>query len=406
MVNNGTEPSAKKARTEEPPASPRLKATELPAQPHFIEIQDSSVGQDIDNLRISKITAMVYPQLVLEELPSPEAAQDTVRKTRPEVSACIHGEDDRLLVIIGPCSVHDPPAAIEFAQRLKPEIERYKKDLVVVMRVYFEKPRTTIGWKGLINDPDLDGSYNVNKGIRMGRKCLLDINKMGVPCGCEMLDTITPQYICDLVCWAAIGARTTECQLHRELASGLSMPVGFKNGTSGDCDIAFDAVVSAQHPHTFYSTTKHGTVAIVHSKGNEDAHVILRGGSSGPNYSKEHVKKFVEQHKKKNLGTGMVIDASHGNSLKDYKRQPIVVKEICEQIAAGETQIAGVMVEANLMEGNQKLPASAPEGTHMLSQLRYGVSVTDGCVSWTTTAEVLAMMSAAVQKRREVLGKK
>jgi 3-deoxy-7-phosphoheptulonate synthase len=312
----------------------------------------------------------------------------------------LHGEDDRLLVIIGPCSIHDPEAAIEYATRLKPEIERYKKDLVIIMRVYFEKPRTTVGWKGLINDPDLDGSFNVNKGLRMGRKILETINSMGVPCGAEMLDTITPQYICDLVSWAAIGARTTECQLHRELASGLSMPVGFKNGTSGDCDIAFDAVISAQHGHVFNALTKHGTVAIAHSKGNEDAHVILRGGNGGPNYSKEHVTKFVADHEKKKIPIGMVIDASHGNSSKDYRRQPIVIKEICDQIAEGQTKITGIMVESNLMEGNQKIPAKAPEGGSMLTALRYGVSVTDGCISWTSTVEALNVMADAVQKRR------
>jgi 3-deoxy-7-phosphoheptulonate synthase len=406
MSANGAEPAAKKAKIEgpKPPGSPRLQAVDLPKDPHFSE--DPSLPTDIDNLRIENISAMIYPQLLLEEVPSSQAAQDTVRKTRPEVSAVLHGEDDRVIVIVGPCSIHHPEAALEYAARLKPMIERYKKDLVIVMRVYFEKPRTTVGWKGLINDPDLDGTFNVNKGLRMGRKILEDVNALGVPAASEMLDTITPQYIADLVSWAAIGARTTECQLHRELASGLSMPVGFKNGTSGDCDIAFDAVVAGQHPHTFYSTTKHGTVAIVHSKGNDDCHVILRGGATGPNYSKEFVDKFVKQHEAKKIECGMVIDASHGNSNKDYRNQPKVIDDLCAQISAGQMKIAGVMIESNLMEGAQKLPKTAPKGQTMLQQLQYGVSVTDGCVSWLTTVELLAKLSNAVQARRTLLKKR
>merc|ERR1719310_1235739 len=229
------------------------------------------------------------PQLLLAELPMTSAGRETILRARDEISDVIQGKDDRLIVIVGPCSVHDPKAALEYARRLCPEKERLKKDLLIVMRVYFEKPRTTVGWKGLINDPALDESYMINTGLRMGRKLLQEVNHLGLPCAVEFLDTTTPQFLSDLVSWGAIGARTTECQLHRELASALSMPVGFKNGTSGDCDIAIDAVISSQHPHTFYSTTKHGTVAIVHSKGNDDCHVILRGGATGPNYSKEFV---------------------------------------------------------------------------------------------------------------------
>lgn len=310
-------------------------------------------------------------------------------------------EDDKLLVVVGPCSIHDPAAAREYALRLKSEIAAHKNDLVIVMRVYFEKPRTTVGWKGLINDPDLDNSFNVNKGLRMGRRLLEEINSLGVPCGCEFLDTITPQYIADLVSWGAIGARTTECQLHRELASGLSMPVGFKNGTSGDIDIAIDGVVAGQHPHTFYSTTKHGTVAIVHSRGNDDCHVILRGGKDGPNYTSEYVTKYTGQLDAKKQGAGLVVDCSHGNSSKDFKRQPIVAKDICEQIKNG-ARIAGVMLESHLLEGAQKLPdpAKVPSGTDVLNTLRYGVSVTDGCIGWTSTAEVLKELASAVQARR------
>jgi 3-deoxy-7-phosphoheptulonate synthase len=350
----------------------------------------------------------VYPQLILEEIPASDAAKRTVRETRPQVSRVLHGEDDRLLVVVGPCSIHDTAAAREYALRLKSEIAAYKKDLLIVMRVYFEKPRTTVGWKGLINDPDLNDTYNVNKGLRIGRALLEEINSYGVPCGCEMLDTITPQYVADLVCWGAIGARTTECQLHRELASGLSMPIGFKNATSGDCDIAIDAIISGQHPHAFYSTTKHGTVAIVHSKGNDDCHIILRGGKDGPNYSAEHVKTYTAQIAKKAITTGLVIDASHGNSSKDYRRQPIVLKDICEQLATGNMKISGVMIESHLLEGAQKLPNSSTlkEGEPVLEKLKYGVSVTDGCIGWTTTAEVLKQLAAGVQARRAARSKK
>jgi 3-deoxy-7-phosphoheptulonate synthase len=405
------EPAAKVARTDKNGGpkivgSPRLTAVELPQTAHFLENAD--VDPEIDNLRISNIRAMVYPQLILEEIPAGEAARKTVRETRPQISRCLHGEDDRLIVIVGPCSIHDPSAAREYALRLKSEIATYKKDLVIIMRVYFEKPRTTVGWKGLINDPDLNDSFNVNKGLRVGRALLEEINSYGVPAATEFLDTITPQYTADLVCWGAIGARTTEFQLHRELASGLSMPIGFKNATSGDCDIAIDAVISSQHPHTFYSTTKHGTVAIVHSKGNDDCHMILRGGKDGPNYSAEHVKQYMAQMAKKNIDAGMVIDASHGNSNKDYRRQPIVIKDICEQLATGNMKIAGVMIESHLLEGAQKLPDSKTlkEGEEVLGKLRYGVSVTDGCIGWTTTAEVLKQLAAAVQARRAARSKK
>jgi 3-deoxy-7-phosphoheptulonate synthase len=392
------EPAAKVRKTEVP-SSPKLSAIDLPKLSHFVEHAD--VAHEIDNLRISNIRAMVYPQLLLEEFPASDMCQQTVRNSRVEVAKVLHGEDDRLLVVVGPCSIHDPAAAREYALRLKNEIETYRKDLVIVMRVYFEKPRTTVGWKGLINDPDMDNTFNVNKGLRMGRELLEKINSSGVPCGCEFLDTITPQYVADLVSWGAIGARTTECQLHRELASGLSMPVGFKNGTSGDCDIAIDGVIAGQHPHTFYSTTKHGTVAIVHSKGNDDCHMILRGGKDGPNYSASHVTKYAAQSEKKGITIGLVVDCSHGNSNKDFKNQPKVVKEICSQLIEG-SKIRGVMLESHLLEGGQKLPdpAKMPAGQDVLGTLRYGVSVTDGCIGWTTTAEVLKELAAAVQARR------
>lgn len=399
------EPHAKVRRTDSPdetvaiPTSPRLSAADLPKMQHFVENAD--VDPEIDNLRITNIRAMVYPQLVLEEIPSRAPARATVRAARPEVSRVLHQEDDRLLVIVGPCSIHDPEAAREYALRLKSEIQAYKGELLIVMRVYFEKPRTTVGWKGLINDPDMDNTFNVNKGLRTGRRLLEEINAYGVPCGCEFLDTITPQYIADLVSWAAIGARTTECQLHRELASGLSMPVGFKNGTSGDCGIAIDGVIAGQHPHTFYSTTKHGTVAIVHSRGNDDCHMILRGGKDGPNYSAEHVQTYLGELDQKGIHPGLVIDCSHGNSNKDYRRQPIVAQDVCEQISAGQTRICGVMLESHLLDGAQKIPDPATvAGTNVLKTLRYGVSVTDGCMGWTTTAEVLTKLAAAVKARR------
>jgi len=348
---------------------------------------------------------MAYPQLVIEEMPASPIAVETVTNARIAASRVINGTDDRLLVIVGPCSIHDPAAAKEYAQRLKSEVSQYKDDLVIIMRVYFEKPRTTVGWKGLLNDPNLDGSFCVNHGLRIGRELLQEINAMGVPAGVEFLDTITPQYIADLVSWAAIGARTTECQLHRELASGCSMPIGFKNGTSGDCEIAIDAVTSAGFPHTFYSTTKHGTVAIVHSRGNEDCHIVLRGGKEGPNYSAKHIAGYLQDLAKKKITTGLVVDASHGNSLKDHKNQPKVCKDICEQLAAGQTQIRGVMLESNLLEGAQKLPAKAPEGGTMLSALRYGVSITDACMAWTTTADTVAALAQGVRDRRVAVAK-
>jgi len=382
------------------PGSPASKARKLmsldPQAEHFVEACD--VDQSVDNLRIKEIRAMCYPQLVLEEYPSTPTSVETVKKARKSAADIIQGRDDRLLVIVGPCSIHDTAAAKEYAARLKNECKAYAKDLCIIMRVYFEKPRTTVGWKGLINDPDLDGSFKVNKGLRLARELLLEINNMGVPCGCEFLDTLTPQYIADLVSWSAIGARTTECQLHRELASGLSMPVGFKNGTSGDCDIAIDAVISSKYPHTFFSTTKQGTVAIVHSGGNEDCQVVLRGGKDGPNYSPKHVATFLDQLEKKKVPTGLMIDCSHGNSNKDFKRQPLVVKDVCAQIAAGQRKIAGVMIESHLMEGAQKLPEGG-DGC-VLAQLRYGVSVTDGCINWTSTVDVLAELAKAVQARR------
>merc|ERR1719498_2050346 len=392
-------------RDGEEPSSPRgakiRKLSDVDTTEHFVEACD--VDQAVDNLRIREIRAMAYPQLVLEEFPATNECIATVQKARKAAADIIQGKDDRLIVMIGPCSIHDPQSAKEYATRLKSEAKQYERDLLIVMRVYFEKPSTTVGWKGLINDPDLYNTFKVNKGLRTARELLVNINHMGLPCGCEFLDTLTPQYIADLVSWSAIGARTTECQLHRELASGLSMPVGFKNGTSGDCDIAIDACISSKFPHTFFSTTKQGTVAIVHSNGNEDCQVVLRGGKDGPNYSAKHVKGYLEQMAKKKVETGLMIDCSHGNSNKDFKNQPKVCRDICQQLANGERKIAGVMVESHLMEGAQKLPDNATG--NIANQLRYGVSVTDGCISWTTTVDVLAELSKAVQARRSATAK-
>lgn len=336
------------------------------------------------------------------------------------------GEDDRVIVIVGPCSIHDPKGAVEYARRLKSEADRLNKDILVVMRVYFEKPRTTVGWKGLINDPYLDESFRVNDGLRMGRKLLRDVNNLGLPVACEFLDTLTPPYISDLVSWAAIGARTTECQTHREMASGLSMPVGFKNGTSGDVDIAIDAVKAAKHPHCFFSITQHGTAAIIHSKGNENTHIVLRGGKSGPNFDKEHVDSLFQKQSKAGLSCGVIFDCSHGNSMKDHKNQPKVLQNICDQIKSG-TRICGVMIESNLFEGRQDLPspeavqkalgggasgaANQREDVYLpphggesqiitAGLLRHGVSITDACVDWNTTVEMLEMLAKTVRDKR------
>lgn len=297
-----------------------------------------------------------------------------------------------MLVVVGPCSIHDPTAALEYAAKLRALMDTLKQDLLIVMRVYFEKPRTTVGWKGLINDPDLDGTFKVNKGLRVARELMLDINRMGLPVGCEFLDTISPQFMADLVSWGAIGARTTESQVHRELSSGLSMPVGFKNGTSGDCQIAVDAIRAASHPHSFLSVSKQGIAGIVETQGNEDCHVILRGGSDGPNYSAEHCAAACELLKKNSLTPTLIVDCSHGNSRKLHTNQPLVAADLAKRIAAGDQQVAGVMLESFLLCGNQKI--GPPES------MVYGKSVTDACMDWEMTVDVLNGLAAAVRARR------
>ena len=317
-----------------------------------------------------------------------------VYEARQALHRILHGMDDRLAVVIGPCSIHDTVAALDYARRLKAERDRFKGELEIVMRVYFEKPRTTVGWKGLINDPDLDGSFNINKGLRTARGLLLEINSLGVPAGCEFLDMITPQYIADLVSWGAIGARTTESQVHRELASGLSCPVGFKNGTDGNVRIAVDAMKAASQPHHFLSVTKGGHSAIVSTLGNEDCHVILRGGKH-PNFDAASVQAACEEMARSGLAQRVMIDASHANSSKKPENQPAVCADVARQIEAGETRVMGVMVESNLVAGRQDLvPGQA---------LVYGQSVTDGCIDWESSVQVLERLADAVRQRRRAL---
>ncbi len=344
-----------------------------------------------DDLRIRNIEPLTPPSKLLSMLPCDEQASETVATSRATLHEILHGRDDRLAVVIGPCSIHDPVAAMEYAQRLRPLRETFGDTLEIVMRVYFEKPRTTIGWKGLINDPDLDGSFNINKGLRIARGLLRDINRIGLPAGVEFLDTISPQYIADLVAWGAIGARTTESQVHREMASGLSCPIGFKNGTSGDVKIAADAVGAASHPHHFLSVTKEGATAIVATQGNPDCHVILRGGKL-PNYDAAHVEASSQVLHKSGLPAYLMVDASHANSGKNPDNQPQVIDDIARQLEAGEGRIVGVMVESHLVGGRQELVDGAT--------LTYGQSITDGCIDWDTSVAVLERLAAAVRARR------
>jgi 3-deoxy-7-phosphoheptulonate synthase len=347
--------------------------------------------QRTDDVRIKEIKDLVPPSHVLREFPISEPAAQLTYDTRQAVHRILHGADDRLLVIAGPCSIHDVKAAKEYAARLKEVKDKLAEDLVVVMRVYFEKPRTTVGWKGLINDPKLDGSFNINEGIRIARELLLEINDKGVPAGCEFLDMITPQYIADLVSWGAIGARTTESQIHRELASGLSCPVGFKNGTDGNIKIAVDAIRAAQAPHHFLSVTKAGHSAIVSTAGNEDCHIILRGGKA-PNYDAGSVEAAAKGLAEAGLAQRLMIDFSHANSGKNPQKQMDVGHDIAHQLAGGEDRIFGIMVESHLKAGRQDLVPGKP--------LVYGQSVTDGCISWEDSRKLLDTLADGVRKRR------
>jgi 3-deoxy-7-phosphoheptulonate synthase len=345
-----------------------------------------------DDIRIDEIKELLPPIAILERFPATEHASSTVFNARNSIHQILAHKDDRLLVVIGPCSIHDPVAALEYGQRLVKLREQYKNQLEIVMRVYFEKPRTTVGWKGLINDPYMDNSFQLNDGLRTARKLLVDLNDSGIPTAGEFLDMITPQYVADMMCWGAIGARTTESQVHRELSSGLSCPVGFKNGTDGTIKVAIDAIGAASAPHHFLSVTKFGHSAIVSTKGNPDCHIILRGGRA-PNYSAEHVSDIAKQLAKSGLTDNIMIDFSHANSSKDYKKQMMVADDVAGQISQGNHAIFGVMVESHLVEGRQDLI----EG----SALCYGQSVTDACIGWDDTESLLATLNKSVLDRRQ-----
>lgn len=345
-----------------------------------------------DDLRIDALKPLLPPAVLIEEIPLPYTGQTFVSAARDRINKIVRGEDDRLIVVVGPCSIHDVKAAHEYAAKLKPYRDDLHGELEIVMRVYFEKPRTRSGWKGLINDPHIDNSFQINEGLKLGRQLLVDLTTQGLPVGCEFLDTISPQFMADCVSWGAIGARTTESQVHRELASGLSMAVGFKNGTDGNIKIAIDAIYAAQAPHHFLSITKQGVAAIVHTKGNPVGHLILRGSTQGPNYEKAFIDKTAADLKEAGLTPRLIVDCSHGNSKKDHKRQPLVARDLAEQIAGGSEAIMGLMLESHLKDGNQK---EAP-----LAKLEYGKSITDACISFEDTAPLLTELAAAVKKRR------
>ncbi len=346
-----------------------------------------------DDVRIREIKELLPPIALLERFPVSDLAEKTVLDTRQAIHNMLAGQDDRLLVIAGPCSIHDTKAAKEYAGRLRTLRDKYRDNLEVIMRVYFEKPRTTVGWKGLINDPYMDGSFKINDGLRTARKLLCDINDSGLPTAGEFLDVISPQYLADLMSWGAIGARTTESQIHRELASGLSCPVGFKNGTKGSIQIAIDAIGSASNSHHFLSVTKYGHSAIVETKGNTDCHVILRGGSDGPNYSSEHVQAAAEKLAAAGVNDRVMVDFSHANSSKQHKKQLDVCADVSGQVAGGGSAIFGVMIESHLVEGSQKVVEGQP--------LTYGQSITDACLGWEDTEIAIAQLNDAVASRRK-----
>jgi 3-deoxy-7-phosphoheptulonate synthase len=351
-----------------------------------------------DDVRVLGYDPLIPPALLSAEIPIPPHAEKTVLEGRRAAADIITQKDDRLLVMVGPCSLHDPELAIEYCQRLKALADKLNKDLHIIMRAYLEKPRTTVGWKGLINDPDIDESYQINKGLRVSRKLFVDLTSLGMPIASEMLDTISPQFLADLISLGAIGARTTESQLHRELASGLSFPIGFKNGTDGGLGVAVDAIGAAAAKHHFMGVTKQGLAAITRTNGNEHCFVILRGGTKGTNFDKDSIKAAREALKKKGQAEVMMVDCSHGNSNKNHRNQPLVAKDIAGQIREGETGIVGVMIESNINEGNQKVPAEGPSG------LKKGVSITDACIDWESTVTVLENLASAVAERRSKKG--
>jgi len=348
-----------------------------------------------DDLRIEKLQTLSPPAQVIGEAPATSSVAEVVGAGRHAVHEILHGRDDRLVVVIGPCSIHDPKAALEYAQRLAAERQRHAGELEIIMRVYFEKPRTTVGWKGLINDPDLDGGFRINEGLRLARRVLLDVSAQGLPAACEFLDVTTPQYIADLVAWGAIGARTTESQIHREMASGLSCPVGFKNGTNGDVKVAVDAVTAASQPHHFLAVTKEGRAAIATTTGNGDCHLVLRGGKT-PNYDAASVAAAAEVLRKAGLAERIMVDVSHANSGKNHENQPAVVADVCAQVATGASPIMGVMIESHLVAGRQDIVPGQP--------LTYGQSVTDACVDWETSVRMLDDLAAAVRAGRAARG--
>ncbi|WP_116202081.1 3-deoxy-7-phosphoheptulonate synthase [Amycolatopsis circi] len=348
----------------------------------------------LDNRRTTSVSPLISPALLREDHPVGAAVAKVVQNGRTETVDILDGRDDRLAVIVGPCSVHDPEAALDYARRLAAKAESLREDLHIVMRVYFEKPRTTLGWKGLINDPDLDGTFAVNKGLRLARKLLLDVSELGLPVGCEFLDPITPQFIADIVTWGSIGARTAASQVHRQLCSALSMPVGIKNSTEGDIQVAVDATRAAAASHVFPGINVDGLAALVTTAGNPDCHVILRGSSAGPNYDPATVEETLARLAKSGLPERLVVDASHGNSNKDHVRQEEVVRDLAARISAGERGIAGLMLESNLAAGRQDLVLG------QAADLTYGQSITDACMDWDTTAALLDTLATAVRTRR------
>jgi 3-deoxy-7-phosphoheptulonate synthase len=350
-----------------------------------------------DDLRIVNLRPLLSPAILMEEFPVTEEISAMIVRGRAEISRILEASDDRLLIVVGPCSIHDPEAALEYARLLASVREEYAEDLCIVMRAYFEKPRTTVGWKGLINDPHLDGSFAINEGLRRARGLLVDVAELGLPAGNEFLDPITPQFIADLVSWGAIGARTSESQVHRELASGLSMPVGFKNGTDGTVQVAIDAIRSSADPHHFLSVTKQGIAAIVSTRGNSECHTILRGGSSGPNYSTRDVAEVTTSLEAAGLPPRVMVDCSHANSDKDHERQPKVVRDLAGQIAGGSHRIFGLMLESFLIDGRQHHSQD-----HGSDSLVYGQSITDACMGWEMTEPLFAELAEAVQRRREI----
>ncbi len=371
----------------------RASRTSFPAQNHAQPRENLVKPSATDDLRITSIDYVINPDALIEKLPLTEPAIHTTLNTRQDIHRILAGRDDRILVVTGPCSIHDPQAALDYAKWLAPLIQRHRDHLLLVMRVYFEKPRTTVGWKGLINDPDLNDTFDINKGLTLARRLLLDLNQMGVPAGTEYLDIITPQYVADLISWGAIGARTTESQVHRELSSGLSCPVGLKNGTNGNLDIAVDGIGAASRPHHFLSLTKAGHSAIYTTAGNNDCHIILRGGKT-PNYDAVSVNEASEKLQAAGLPARVMIDFSHANSRKIPENQVSVCAHVASQIARGDPRIFGVMIESHLVAGRQDATNGNP--------LRYGQSITDACIDIQTTEKMLAELAEAVRARRQV----